>query len=1368
MGKKKGNKNRGGLGEDFEDSYEYDYDGDDYQGYGKSKKNKRRNRDSRDEYDHSGYGDYDDQDSYEDHDSYDDDQESYDGDQDLDDQNDSVESDETVSASSSALTPSASSYSEAGSSSQKSFMVDSGVFKESKPSPLSSMHPGQSPSQGRSFDNRSGFSNGFIGKRPEPNSGFKTVVAKPETASDKTRSEEAYEPKNASVQTSGGVPEGREEEPVRGALSRLFRNRGKTDSVEETTESRKGIEENGVRRAEDKTDKAEKMKKERLEQSSSEEELSEEEQMKQLRIGEINDRIAQIDADIDEYRQICSSDEAAPEDVVEAGKNIDSLKAEKKKLKEELRELSGSGFAIFAKLGSAIGNVAGAAKRPFLALKRRRADVPDAIEGEETPERNELRDKNAEREERAAERQRRKEEKKRLREERKRQKSEPIAQDDADDVVQDAYVEDADSDAPTVRGRNWMKIAHRAFGVTIVATVIMVACSCLYVVLPIGGGKNKNSGESPADAVAATEKGVGVEQTANPTLWNRLAKKFSKKNSSELAKKEGDDADASPKESERFKERLDSFGDALAEQTDALKEDLAGATSALARKADEFGSSFSEGAIDSANRATASFNSAQSELNDVATAGKNAAEDLSDDVQDASDEIVADVSSSIDSLDDALDQFAPSASNATVSTSSTDDDSLSDLLGSDSSESINSTEVAATEPEPENAEEGLSEPVDIDPEVAELSFGSAPTRNASSSSPSVRTDELDDQVDGLLSDFAATSTSNESGESVSAAEAVAPASDASTGADWGAVETPDVSNATISEAQPSSFEEEPQETNVAALGTAPLLSSVASQAPVAVELGSSEPTPSSLGSQTSASLSASLSTPAAEFAQSTADSSTLNGALTEETPSLASLSNPQTDSLLGSDMNLVVGDASNATLELNDESDLNALSGAVGAATDDFDSWNATPVLSQEATASTTTPLASSLNRLDNQTEALAGRINEATESFQSGLQERVDSLNQAINSGAQSVNEGIASLQERGRQTLEPIDSTMTNATNALQQSRDALEQNYDSVVSTLNDAYQSTADSIQSVGDNISANFQNLQNSFAAPVDSLGSLSGSTGSTLDALNTGGALEVDSPSLTSGNLSSSPTGNANAMNVSSATSLGGIEAQGTATTSVLGTSQATLSETSSSTNATTGASLVGSSLGNISGSVGSNRPSNATLGTSNVGANRALASGTSAPSTSQTTSSDTDDLIPLSVDYSYSMSPLGRASSRTRISSSTLATPTTTSSTTSGVSTTSSAAFQTPNASRQTVSTSGNGAGFVFLNGANGSATTTGYREYVTKEGDNLLTIAERELGSSSRWGEIKRLNNLRSGATYFASGTTLLLPVDSQSTSK
>ena len=65
----------------------------------------------------------------------------------------------------------------------------------------------------------------------------------------------------------------------------------------------------------------------------------------------------------------------------------------------------------------------------------------------------------------------------------------------------------------------------------------------------------------------------------------------------------------------------------------------------------------------------------------------------------------------------------------------------------------------------------------------------------------------------------------------------------------------------------------------------------------------------------------------------------------------------------------------------------------------------------------------------------------------------------------------------------------------------------------------------------------------------------------------------------------------------------------------------------------------------------------------------------------------------------------------------------------------------------------------------SNASQSSEEYRVYVTKEGDNLLTIAQNELGSSSRWGEIRRINNLRSGAAYFEAGTRLLLPISTSS---
>ncbi|MDO5552803.1 MAG: hypothetical protein Q4G68_03500 [Planctomycetia bacterium] len=50
--------------------------------------------------------------------------------------------------------------------------------------------------------------------------------------------------------------------------------------------------------------------------------------------------------------------------------------------------------------------------------------------------------------------------------------------------------------------------------------------------------------------------------------------------------------------------------------------------------------------------------------------------------------------------------------------------------------------------------------------------------------------------------------------------------------------------------------------------------------------------------------------------------------------------------------------------------------------------------------------------------------------------------------------------------------------------------------------------------------------------------------------------------------------------------------------------------------------------------------------------------------------------------------------------------------------------------------------------------------RTYTTQEGDNLFTIAERELGNINRWQEIRQINNLSPGTSYFEPGTQLLLP--------
>ncbi|MBR4103505.1 MAG: hypothetical protein IKK39_05505, partial [Thermoguttaceae bacterium] len=115
-------------------------------------------------------------------------------------------------------------------------------------------------------------------------------------------------------------------------------------------------------------------------------------------------------------------------------------------------------------------------------------------------------------------------------------------------------------------------------------------------------------------------------------------------------------------------------------------------------------------------------------------------------------------------------------------------------------------------------------------------------------------------------------------------------------------------------------------------------------------------------------------------------------------------------------------------------------------------------------------------------------------------------------------------------------------------------------------------------------------------------------------------------------------------------------------------------------------------------------------------------------PSTGVSTSST--DLLPPLPQTSFVSTPVVRYGSSRRLNASTFATRTPSSSVSSPV--------------------------------ASAPAASVGYRLYVAKEGDNLLNIAHNELGSSSRWGEIARLNNFPTGAAYFDAGTTIKLPLD------
>lgn len=58
------------------------------------------------------------------------------------------------------------------------------------------------------------------------------------------------------------------------------------------------------------------------------------------------------------------------------------------------------------------------------------------------------------------------------------------------------------------------------------------------------------------------------------------------------------------------------------------------------------------------------------------------------------------------------------------------------------------------------------------------------------------------------------------------------------------------------------------------------------------------------------------------------------------------------------------------------------------------------------------------------------------------------------------------------------------------------------------------------------------------------------------------------------------------------------------------------------------------------------------------------------------------------------------------------------------------------------------------------GAAPGSGYRQYVTKSGDNLIIIAENELGDASRWTEISKLNSNQNLRGRLREGIVIYLP--------
>ena len=1414
--KKKGSKNRGGLGEGFEESYEYEVDGD--EDYGRSQKNKFRNR-SRGYDGYGADGGYSEE--YEDDSNYDadDEDDAYDGQNYYGD-----EEDASSNAGSQYSVSSDSNFSGVGvSSSSLSGQANSG-FKENKPSPLGSLHRATpTPYDTGSEKSRTGTTSAYtsgVSFRPVK------AVAEPQTSA-KSQSGRAYD---ASV-SQGGVSDDVEDE-----------------SGNEEVESRR------ERKAREKSAR------------------QAEKESRRVEIEDLRRRVADLDEKIHEYCQLRDDESSSQEDRDSCEEKISELNAEKESLQGQLRELGAgrlSSLLSGINLSVATSSVKAASKKitnSFAALGRRKED--EAEDAEEDGKKSSKAERD---EERLIARQERRERKKARREEKKRSRLGRGFAENSDDSGLNHDEEDGDE--PSSSKIDWTRIGVQTAKVTVVASILLVAGYTGYMFLGPNRpategdnvasvqGKEDGKGESSDSAKSwlsglkskfqsnkegssddskktassapasspAKEGASDDEKGEKKGWWNRLVSKFRKGESSDdaksgekleskLAKAEKDASDLSQKTKDGVKSKLDEFNQSLMEQTDSLKNDLEEGISVASQKANELGERLSGAFSDASDELSRNASGLEDDLSGLVDSGNEALGNLNDSLQDVGDELAGAASNAKDSLNASVNELGNNLDDA-VSNAVADFDAEKGTHGdlTDNDASTTAT-VAASYGDDSLLDSDELETVDVDPAEADFNFGNTPVRNPSTNASTLELDVPDEQVGEVAASIDPLPTDEDALTTV--APSVQDETDATSGADWGAAESSEPSLAV--ESVLNSRATEPVDDGA---GLTFAEDELTADASVPTESATNVPQPTSQPSGNASSL-AGLSNAGSLNANAVNDNS-LNAGATQETPSLL---NPRTTASSDSGMDLQVGGTSNAVLELNDDSDMNALSGANNVVADDFDSWNSSPsLLNSQRTSNAGNQLSESLNSLNSQVDNLAGKVADASQNFQAGIQEHVDSFN-----------EGVSSLRERGEQASEALNNSLSTVSNSLEQARDSLREGYDNLSNSLGSAYQSAADSIQNVGDNINNNFQKLQDSFTnlnelgapsnnangltttSPLASSGtpnnSLAGAANSSLAANGgsslaaTGSSLAANGNSLAAnggsslaanGGSSLAANGNSLAANggqraatnaspltstpvANGANSLTNAQTNGVPTSSNAATSTPSALQAPSNTTMTN--SLVQTPLNsgtgsNVANTGGNNALSNNRVPANNGGMVNGLAtpvnSANSAVANVSPSSSDAGDLMPSAVDYSYSMSPLGQLSSRDRIDASMLATPNASTVSGSASPTTVVASNNVPLGTASTGAAPSGVSQYVLANqnapanqslspnmvqqgAAPGVATgvASGYRQYVTKEGDNLLTIAENELGSSSRWGEIKRLNNLRSGAAYFEVGTMLLLP--------
>ena len=443
--------------------------------------------------------------------------------------------------------------------------------------------------------------------------------------------------------------------------------------------------------------------------------------------------------------------------------------------------------------------------------------------------------------------------------------------------------------------------------------------------------------------------------------------------------------------------------------------------------------------------------------------------------------------------------------------------------------------------------------------------------------------------------------------------------------------------------------------------------------------------------------------------------------------------------------------------------------------------------------------ISDSSNSLSDKANDFANRVNSSAQNLQTKVQNGLNTVESKLTSGLESVqnlgDQASNSLNQSANNLASTLDSTVNNIGESLQNS-------YNNISTAAQNAYDSTVGAVQNANANIRSGFENLQNTLTGnqPLNSTASntLPNAAASGADSLSAPASNSLNaSPSLNASTLSSTPAQAGQTLGQTSAgaagataNNLGGASLSTAATTAANGSGLGSSNARQPYNGGAAGQNYSApSGVGSSPNYAVNNTPGNYTVNNSDNGlTNNYVSPNAGANAYQNNVGTVTNPYVNNSVGNGANPNYANSNGAVYNQPNANYNMPNNGPYVNSGVANGNNlnqAVNNVPNNGYANQNYAQNGTGYNVPNGSgygnavgnaavnpypqnyaqnpygsNAVPATGAYREYVTREGDNLLTIAENELGSSSRWGEIKRINNLRSGATYFDVGTVILLP--------